>query len=393
MRDKRYYLHMSVVTDENIVENLLSRRVASDGFFPMKDEVKKRFISGDKLSFYYGIDPTGKDIHLGHTTQLFLLKGLADLGHKITLLIGDFTAKVGDPTGKDKTRKPLSDEEIKENMKTYLDQVYKILPKEYFEVRYNSEWLKNMNMEKVLELASHVTVQQMIVRDMFQERLKQEKPIGVNEFLYPLMQGYDSVAMKIDGEVGGHDQIFNMLVGRDLEKKYLNKDKIVLATKLLVNESTGKKMSKSEGEIIALNDEPAEIRRKILSLDDKMIKTIFDLCTDKEQSWIDDRYKELSPQEYKELLSDTLVGIYHGEGSIKKAHTPKEFVISEMEGPASRELAAVISRFFSKSMTEAKNLVSSGAVEVNGETEKSWKRGLKREDRIKVGKGRFGIIK
>lgn len=383
-----------MTTEINKIKELLDRRVDENGFFPSRDEVEKRLTEGNKLSFYYGIDPTGKDIHLGHTVQLFLLKALADLGHKIIILIGDFTAKIGDPTGKDKSRKPLTDEDIKENMRTYLDQITRILPKGSFEVRHNSEWLKNMNMEKVLELASQFTVQQMIVRSMFQERLKQERQIGIHEFIYPLMQGYDSVALEIDGEVGGHDQIFNMLVGRDLERKYLSKDKMVLATKLLVDGSTGKKMSKSEGEIIAIGDEPAEIRRKILAMDDGMTKTIFELCTNKEQGWIDEKNKELSPKEYKELLSDTLVAIYHGENKVKEAHDPKEIQIAGMEGPASHELVNVIKRIgFARSSTEAKNLVDSEAVEVNGEVETNWKRELKTGDRIKVGKGKFGIIK
>lgn len=378
---------MAVITDKNKISALLDRRVDENGFFPLRNEVEDRLDKGEELSFYYGIDPTGKDIHLGHTVQLLLLKGLSDLGHRIILLMGDFTARIGDPTGKDKARKPLTEKEIKENMETYLEQVYKIMPKGSFEVKYNSEWLKNMGMDKLLELTSQLTVQQMIARDMFQDRIKKEKPIGIHEFLYPLMQGYDSVAMEIDGEVGGHDQIFNMLVGRDLEKRYLGKNKIVLATKLLVDGSTGKKMSKSEGEIIAINDEPSEIRRKVLATDDKMTKTLFELCTEQKQDWIENKHKELSPREYKELLADVLIRIYHGESKIKDAHEPKI-------GLASGNLAGTIKVFgFSASITTAKELITSGAVKVNDRAVTDWTYKPQKGDKIKVGKGKFGEIK
>ncbi len=378
---------MAVITDKNKIESLLNRRVDPTGFFPGKEEILERFQKGESLSFYYGIDPTGKDIHLGHTAQLFLMKGLVELGHKVVLLIGDFTAKIGDPTGKDKTRKPLTDKEIDDNMKNYLEQVYKILPKGTFEVKKNGDWLRSMNMEKILELTSQFTVQQMIIRDMFQERIKQEKPIGIHEFLYPLMQGYDSVAMKIDGEIGGHDQIFNMLVGRDLEKKYLGKDKMVLATKLLVNESTGKKMSKSEGEIIAISDEPTEIRRKILAMDDKITKTIFELCTAEDELWINEKAESLDSRAFKELLSDKLIEIYHGEKGVEESRKPTSVSVG------GNLLVTMTSAGIVGSNTEAKNLINAGAVEVNGEVQKDWKYEPQKGDKLKIGKGKFIEIK
>ncbi|OGN19325.1 MAG: tyrosine--tRNA ligase [Candidatus Yanofskybacteria bacterium RIFCSPHIGHO2_12_FULL_41_9] len=377
---------MNIAADENKIAKLLDRRVAPDGFFPSRDEIKKRLLSGQKLSFYYGIDPTGRDLHLGHLVQLLLLKGLAGLGHKITLLVGDFTARVGDPSGKDKSRKALSEEEIKYNMQNYIEQAEKILAIGSFDVRYNSQWLSKMKLEDVLFLTEQATVQQMIAREMFQQRIKQEKPISISEFVYPLMQGYDSVAMKIDGEIGGHDQIFNMLVGRDLVKKYLNKDKIVLATKLITGPE-GKKMSKSEGEIIAFNDEPSEIRRKILAVNDEVIRDIFELCTIEEENWIAGKLKELPPRELKELLADKLIEMFYGKEKIKEAHKPKE-------GRSTGNLAVTIKDFgFASSISEAKKLISNNAVEVNGAVKTDWSYMPQKGDRLRVGKGKFGLIK
>ena len=198
-------------------------------------------ISGKQLVFYLGIDPTGPDIHLGHTTNLFVLKKLWGLGHKIILLIGDFTATIGDPTDKEAARRPLTEKEIKENMKTYLDQIHKILPKRSFETRYNSKWYKKMPVKEWLRITSLFTQQQMVSRDMFQERIKKDRPISLQEFVYPVLQGYDSVVMDVDGEIGGNDQMFNMLIGRDLLRKLKSREKIVIATKLLEDPATGKK--------------------------------------------------------------------------------------------------------------------------------------------------------
>src|SRR3989344_1919350 len=189
-----------VITDKNKIDELFGRYVQT--VFPSEDRAKEILSSGKRLRFYLGIDPTGPDIHLGHSTNFFVLKKLIEMGHNVTLLIGDFTAQIGDPTGKSKTRNSLTVDEVKQNMKTYLEQAIKILPKGKFKVRYNSEWHRNMTFQRVIELASNFTVQQMIERDMFQNRLKNGEPIYLQEFLYPLVQGYDSVAMEVDGEIG-----------------------------------------------------------------------------------------------------------------------------------------------------------------------------------------------
>src|SRR6266498_2564752 len=201
------------MSDVKKIETLLSRYV--EKIYPSLEALKETLVSGRKLVFYLGIDPTGPDIHIGHSTNLLWLKKFQELENKVILLIGDFTARVGDPD-KESVRKALSTQEVEQNMKTYLAQAKKILPEKSFEVRYNSQWLAKLTLEEIIKLASHFTVQQMIVRDMFQERLNKEKPIYLHEFFYPLMQGYDSVAMEVDGEIGGDDQTFNMLIGRDL---------------------------------------------------------------------------------------------------------------------------------------------------------------------------------
>lgn len=373
------------ITDEILISQALERRLESAGIFPNKEEAI-RLLKSKPLRVYLGIDPTGPDIHLGHTIPLLFLKQLWSLGHTPVIVIGDFTARIGDPTGKDSSRKPLSPEEIKENSKNYLDQIYRILPKGSFEVCHNSDWLDKLTFKDVVQLASHVTVQQMIQRDMFQERIKNEKPIGLHEFLYPLMQGYDSVAMEIDGEVGGNDQVFNMLIGRDLEKKLLKKDKLVFATRLLVDADTGIKMSKSEGELIALSNSPQEIRRKVLAIDDSMTKTLFELCTEKPQNWIEEN-KNKSPREWKEELSDELVRMYHGEQAVEESRKAKE--VEALGQTAS----SVVAGYLSISMSEAKRLLDQEAVEVNGQVIKDWKYEVKSGDKIRVGKGEFFEVK
>ena len=374
-----------LITDEALIAQSLERRLEPAGVFPNKQEAIS-LLKSKSLRVYLGIDPTGPDIHLGHTIPLLFLKQLWELGHTPVIVIGDFTARIGDPTGKDSARKPLSPEEIKENSKNYLDQIYKILPKGSFEVCHNSDWLDKLSFKDVVQLASHVTVQQMIQRDMFQERIKNDKPVGLHEFLYPLMQGYDSVAMDIDGEVGGNDQVFNMLVGRDLEKKLLKKDKLVFATRLLVDSVSGRKMSKSEGELIALSDSPQEIRRKVLAADDSMTKTTFELCTEKPQSWIEEN-KNKSPREWKEELSDEIVRMYHDEASINES---RQAIPSVAAGVTITEWAAGET---SKSKTEIKNLIDHGGVKVNGQVVKDWHQQLKSGDKVQIGKGESFEIK
>ncbi len=379
-----------VYNDDQKIEELLTRRIGSfegrSNIWPSKEEAKKKLKENKGLRIYLGIDPTGSDLHLGHVVPLLFLKQLLELGHIPVLVIGDFTARIGDPSGKDTTRKPLAEEEIKNNFNGYLGQVYKILPESSIEIMYNSSWLDRLTIKDFFQLASQVTVQQMIQRSMFQERIEKDKPFAVHEFLYPLMQGYDSVAMNIDGEVGGIDQMFNMRMGRDLMKKLLGKEKLVFGTRLVEDPITGKKMSKSGGEVIAINDEPSEIRRKILALGDSMTKIIFELCTDESLDRISDKEKALSGREYKELLAGKLIEMFRGKEKIKEAQAPKE-------GKATGNLAVTIKDLgFASSISEAKKLITSNAVEINGQVKTDWNYQLQKGDKLKVGKGRFGLI-
>lgn len=396
----------SLITDEETIRYAfdrrrgdLGRRLENEGVFPNIDEAVK-ILGNRRCRIYLGIDPTGPDIHLGHTIPLLFLKQLWLLGHTPVLVIGDFTAKIGDPTDKDATRKPLTEKEVKDNMKNYLGQVYKILPKGSFEIKYNSSWLSKMSFQDVVELASHVTVQQMIVRDMFQERIKNEKPIGVHEFLYPLMQGYDSVAMKIDGEVGGNDQTFNMLVGRDLEKKLIAKEKLVFVTQLLVDATSGKKMSKSEGGLVSLSDVPGDMFGKIMSVPDGFIRGMFKLCTEKEMDWIDKNTQAMedSPYPFKKELAFELTKTYHGEKKAIKAKDGWEKVFSKRELPGEIEEVSgegmklmdfINEHTLSSSASEAKRLIDQGAVSINNEVLKEWGRILKKGDVVRVGPRKF----
>ncbi len=367
-----------LITDKNIIAQELSRRLEGAGIFPNKEEAVSA-LSEKPLRVYLGIDPTGPDVHLGHSIPLLFLKQLWQLGHQPVILIGDFTARIGDPTGKSSARKQLSEAEVKANAKNYIRQIEKILPKGSFEVVFNNDWLSKLSFADVIELASHMTVQQMIQRDMFQERLKKEEPVGLHEFLYPLMQGYDSVAMKIDGEVGGNDQTFNMLVGRTLEKKLLNKDKLVFATQLLAN-AEGKKMSKTEGGIIAVDDEPREIRRKVLTLDDSLIPNVFRLCTEKSLEWIE-ASQQKDPREQKEDLASELVRMYHGESAVAQSHAGQQVA----GGP----IVEVLVNALSVSKSEAKRLLDQSAVQLNGQVVKEWTAPASAGDKIQVGKGKF----
>jgi tyrosyl-tRNA synthetase len=392
-----------IISDENQIKEFLDSRYI-EAVFPSKERAAEIMGSGKQLVFYLGIDPTGPEIHLGHTIPLLLLKQIAKLGHQIILLIGDFTARIGDPTDKEAARVALTEAEIKQNMKTYVEQVKKILGNTDFEVEYNSKWLSKMSFEDVIKLASRVTVKQMLARDMFRERLEKEKPIYVHEFLYPLMQGYDSVAMQVDGEVGGNDQTFNMLVGRDLEKEYLHKDKLVFTTRLLVDAETGKKISKTEGSFVAVDDSPGNIFGKIMAMSDSAIVPLFSHTTEVSNEKISEVKSRLekgeNPKVIKEELAYELVRMYRGEKEAIRAR--EEFMKVFVEG----QLPEKIKEFkmgsgptklteslkesgLASSMSEAKRLIEQKAVSVNDKVVESWDYEIKKGDVIKVGPRKF----
>jgi tyrosyl-tRNA synthetase len=244
------------------IKEVLERGV--ENIYPNKDALEKVLKSGKKLRIYHGIDPTGPSLHLGHVVQLLKLKQFQELGHQIIILIGDFTAMIGDPTDKSATRKQLSKEQVLENAKDYKKQIGRIMDLKKIEFRYNSEWLSKLDFKQLIELSSNFTAQQTLARDMFKKRISAGKDLYLHEFLYPMMQAYDSVVLDVDLETGGSDQMFNMLAGRTLMKKLKGKEKFVLTTKLLEDQS-GTKMGKTTGNMVSLNDEPTEMYGKVMS--------------------------------------------------------------------------------------------------------------------------------
>lgn len=314
------------------IEEILRRGVES--VLPSRDFVRARLEQGSQLTVYLGIDPTGPTLHIGHAITLKKLAQFQALGHKIILLVGDFTARIGDPTDKLATRTTLTPEQVANNLSLYKDQASKLIsfdgpnPAEF---KFNSEWLEEMRFADVLELASKVTVQQMMERDMFRRRLEEGKPIFIHEFMYPLMQGYDSVAMMVDGEVGGNDQMFNMLMGRELLKEH-GKEKFTISVKLLAD-ARGVKMGKSEGNMVALSDSASDMFGKIMSWTDGMVIPGFELCTDISED--DILGIELGMQNgdnpivHKKRLAREIVAIYHGADAAVDAQEAWEKTFSD----------------------------------------------------------------
>jgi len=315
---------MTTITDEAKINKLLERGV--ENVF-VKEELKKKLLSGEKLKVYLGIDPTGPTLHMGHAIPLQKLKEFQELGHQVILLMGDFTAMIGDPTDKMAARKQLSHKEVLNNLKKYKKQAaifLKFSGSNKAQFKFNSRWLSKMKFEDVLNLGTKMTVDQMLKRDMFVRRMAEGKPIFIHEFMYPLMQGYDGVAMEVDVEVGGNDQTFNMLTGRHLSMQILNKDKTVLAMKLL-EDNSGIKMGKTEGNMVSFLDSPTEMFGKVMSWNDSLIEKGFELCTEVPDFKVG---PEANPRDLKMHLAREIVKVYHGE---RKAREAEESFISTFQ--------------------------------------------------------------
>ena len=329
---------MKIDTNPQKINELLSRGV--ENIYPKREFLEARLKEGKQLTLYTGYDPTAPTLHIGHAITMMKLRQFQDLGHKVIMLIGDFTGMIGDPTDKTSARQPLTREHVLENCKGYKKQASAILDftgANAVEVKYNSKWLGKLNFADVLDLTSHFTVQRMMERDMFQERQKEAKPIHLHEFLYPVMQAYDSVAMDVDGEVGGNDQTFNMLAGRDLMKDLKHKEKFVLTAKLLTDNS-GKKMGKSEGNMIALTDAPEDMFGKVMSWGDGMIAPGFELCTKAPMAEIKEMENLMktgaNPRDFKLKLAHEVVKTFLGEKAAAKAQEYFVATFSKKETPA-----------------------------------------------------------
>lgn len=395
-------------TDPKKIEEVLTRGVEE---IIVKNDLQKKLLSGKKLRIYFGVDPTGFDLHLGHAVVLWKLRAFQELGHEVILLIGDFTARIGDPSGKDTTRVPLSEKQVKANMKDYKKQASKILDFSKVKIKYNSQWLSKLRFEDILKLASQFTVQQMIQRDMFQRRINENLPISVQEFMYPLMQGYDSVAMDVDLEIAGNDQMFNMLAGRTLQKNYNNKDKDILTTKLLLG-TDGRKMSKTFSNIIPIADSPKDMFGKIMSMKDELIAEYFELATKLSKNEIEEIKKLPNPRDQKARLAQEIVKIYHGEKLAQEAEEEFNKVFRNKELPTDMPVLEILAGNYNiidllclpagrqtaplaSSKNEAKRLVEGGGVYIiDGSNEtriKDWKAqvNLKNGMIIKVGSRKF----
>ncbi|HDY73192.1 MAG TPA: tyrosine--tRNA ligase [Candidatus Jorgensenbacteria bacterium] len=392
-------------TDKQKINEALSRGV--DTIYPSREALEQVLRSGKKLRIYHGVDPTGQHLHIGHATNLLTLRRLQRLGHEIIFLIGDFTARIGDPSEKSATRTQLNYKEVKENSKTFKKQASKIIAfsgSNAAKVKFNSTWLKKLSFADVLELASHVTVQQMVKRGMFQKRIEENKDVWLHEFLYPLMQGYDSVAMNVDMEIGGTDQMFNMMLGRTLLKKMKGKEKFVLTTKLLENPKTGKKlMNKSEGGLINLDDEPNDMFGKVMALDDEVMFSVAELSSTMPLADIK-KLKKLKPRDAKLAIAREIVTTYHSENATERAENEFIEVFSKNATPhdapilfVSKEIEIVdlLIKAGISSKSEARRLIKQKAVKINSEarTDINKMLSLKDNDILKVGKHRFFKIK
>jgi tyrosyl-tRNA synthetase len=328
-----------------------------------------------KLRIKLGLDPTSPDIHLGHTVQLRKVRQFQDMGHKAVLIIGDYTARIGDPSGQDKTRPMLTGEAIDNNARTYLDQAARVLDisPDKFEVRHNSEWLAKLNFEDILRLASSMTVARMLERDNFSLRYKRGDPISVHEFLYPLMQGYDSVMVKADVELGGTDQTFNLLVGRDLQRLYGQPEQVVLTLPLLIGLDGTQKMSKSKGNYIGVTDASNDMFGKVMSIPDELMANYFTLLTavpDSEIAVLCDGAKT-HPKQAKVRLGKSIVEWYWGKEAGEAAAAQFEQVFAQKQLPD--EMPEV--KLPAAPIMASKLLLAAGLVESGGEAKRAIQQG------------------
>jgi len=383
---------MEIKTDRKIINRILNKSI--EQILPDKESLEKKLLSGERLNIYQGFDPTADTLHVGHTVGMRKLEDFRKLGHNVIFLIGDFTARIGDPSDKTEARTSaravLTKEEISENLKNYVEQASHIIDVQNkdnpVKILYNSTWLNPLDFGDIVKLASEFTVQQMIKRSMFQKRLQEDKPIFLNEFLYPLMQGYDSVMMDIDVEVGGNDQLFNMLAGRDMVRNHLNKEKIVIAGKLLTT-NEGDKMGKSEGNMIKLSDDAKDIYGKVMSFTDEQIVNGFELLTSADFDELDEIKKRFesdeNPMILKKELAFRITSEFKSEDGAKIAQDYFESVFQKksldadltemtLEEERYNILDLITNTNLDISKSQARRLIDQGAVKINDKRISDW---------------------
>ncbi len=396
----------------DIQQQIIQLARGTDAIYTQK-ELEKRLTTaadtGSQLRVKLGLDPTAPDIHLGHTVVLRKMRLFQDLGHKAVMIIGDYTARIGDPTGQNKTRPVLEPAQIDANARTYFEQAGKVLDTspEKFEVRYNSEWLASLRLADIVKLAGQMTVARMMERDTFEKRYKAGQPIGVHEFLYPLMQGYDSVCIDADVELGGTDQTFNNLIGRQLQENAGKKPQIVLIMPILVGLDGTDKMSKSKGNYIGVTDTPNDMFGKVMSIPDTLMRNYFTLLTDLPARQIDVLVDpdQTHPKQAKVQLGKLIVEQYHDQPAADAAAAEFDRVFAQRNVPANMDeirvtapqmgiIELVVAAGFAKSNGEARRLITQNAVSIDDEkvTDPHTTVSLKNGQVMKVGKRRFGRI-
>jgi tyrosyl-tRNA synthetase len=392
---------MAIRIDENKINEVLTRGV--DEVID-KENLKRKLMSGRKLRVKLGIDPTSPNIHLGRAVSLLKLRDFQELGHQIILIIGDFTGMVGDTSDKDSERPMLPEKQVKENMKTYAKQAGKILDIKKAEVEYNSKWLKKLGFAEIGKLANQFSLGEFIARENIKDRMEKGKPVSLRELLYPLMQGYDSVAIKADVEMGGTDQRFNLLAGRTIQALYGQEPQDILMTNLIVG-TDNRKMSSSWGNAINVMDEPKEMFGKVMSTTDELIIPYFEHCTRVDMWKIDDFKNKLAtginPRDIKMELAYEITKLYWGEKGAKegknyfistfqKKNIPNE--IPEFKLAGKNIIDVLVEAKLAESRGDAKRLIEQGAIEIDGEQIKTFDKIIEKNSVIQKGKRFFAKI-
>ena len=377
-----------------------------------ESDLKKKLDSGKQLVIKAGFDPTAPDLHLGHTVLLNKLRHFQDLGHRVVFLIGDFTGRIGDPSGTNKTRPTLDAKDLEENAKTYEKQVFKILKKDLTDVRFNSEWCEKLGADGLIRLAAKYNVARMLERDDFSKRFSENKSIAIHEFLYPLVQGYDSVALKADVELGGTDQKFNLLVGRELQRDYDQEPQVVITVPILEGLDGVKKMSKSLNNYVAIDEEPDEMFGKIMAISDDLMWRWFELLSFMSEDEINSLKKEMqdgkNPRDIKFILAEEIVDRFHKDGDgqkckelflnrFQKGQIPEnvDSVKVNIDGESILLVNLLKETNMIASVSDGNRLIKQGGIKVNSEkvNDPKFEISINSENLYQVGKRRFLKIK
>lgn len=390
---------MKINTDPQKIEEVLERGVGQ--VLPNKEDLKN-LMKKKRVRLYIGIDPTSSRLHLGHTIGLKKLQEFADLGHEAILVIGTGTVLAGDPSLRDTKRPLITQEEIEKNIRTWKEQAAKVLNFSKIKIKHNGDWLLKLTLKDIIGIASHISAIKLFQREMFQKRIKRGDTIWTHEILYPLLQGYDSFAMDVDLEIGGSDQVFNMLIGRELQQKMRNKEKFVLTFPLILGVD-GKPMSKSSGNCVWLEDSPGQMYGKIMSMPDELIWDYFGLLTNLPQEEIK-KVKELGPRDAKARLAQEIVAMYHDKKSAKDAEEEFDRVFRKKVQPLNLPeikieeqeigiLDFLVKTKLSVSKSEAKRLILQKGIKIDGKAEENWRKNIQVKNGMVVQVGRRKFVK